>query len=58
MKTPTNIVLSRYADDNTAYTYSSNKENVLDNLQRTLEKKFHWFSTNHLAANAGKYIIF
>ena len=32
----------------------SNIENVLDNLQEVLEKMFHWFSTNHLVANAGK----
>ena len=25
-----------------------------DNLQEALEKLFHWFSTNHLVANAGK----
>ena len=46
-----------YADDNTLYTYSSNKENVLDNLQIALEKFFYWFSTNDLVANAKKYQI-
>ena len=27
---------------------------MLDNLQGALEKMVHWFSTNHLVANAGK----
>ena len=27
---------------------------MLDNLQGTLEKMFHWFSTNNLVTNAGK----
>ena len=53
--TPANIDFTRYADDNTPYTYSSNIEIVLDNLQGALEKMFHWFSTNHLVANAEKY---
>ena len=53
-ETPANIDFAGYADDNTPYTYSSNVENVLDNLQGAFEKMFHWFSTNHLVANAGK----
>ena len=52
--TPANIDFAGYANDNTPYTYSSYIENVLDNLQGALEKKFHWFSTNHLVANTGK----
>ena len=51
---PANIDFAGYADDNTPYTYSSDIENVLDNLQEVLEKMFHWFSANHLVANAGK----
>ena len=47
-ETPANIGFAGYADDNTLYTYFSNKENVLDNLQGELEKVLHWFSTNHL----------
>ena len=27
---------------------------MLDNLQGTLEKMFHWFPTNNLVTNAGK----
>ena len=27
---------------------------MLDNLQRALEKMFHWFSTNNLVTNTGK----
>ena len=53
-ETTANIDFAGYADDNTSYTYSSNIANVLDNLQGTLEKMFHWFSTNHLVANSGK----
>ena len=53
-ETPANINSAGNADDNTPNTYSSNIENVLDNLQGALEKMFHWFSTNHLVANAGK----
>ena len=37
-ETPTNIDFVGYADDNTPYIYSSNIENVLDNLQGALEK--------------------
>ena len=52
---PTNIDFAEYADDNnTPCTYSSDIENVLDNLQGALEKMFHWFSTNYLVAHAGK----
>ena len=53
-ETPANIDFAGYEDANTPYTYSSNIENVLDNLQGALEKMFHWFSTNNLVANAGK----
>ena len=54
LETPANIDFVEYADDNTLYKYSSNIENVLDNLQGASEKMFHWFSTNYLIANAGK----
>ena len=53
-ETPANIDIAGYADDNTPYIYSSHLENVLDNLQGALGKMFHWFSSNHLVANAGK----
>ena len=53
-ETPKNIDFAGYADDNTPYTYSSNIEEVLENLHGTLEKLFQWFSANHLVANAGK----
>ena len=53
-ETPANIDFAGYADNNTLYTYSSNIENVLDNLQEALEKIFHCFSTNHLVSNPGK----
>ena len=35
---PANIDFPEYADDNTPYTYSSNIENMLDNLQGALKK--------------------
>ena len=49
-----NIDFAGYADDNTPYTYSSKIEHVLTNLQGAPEKLFHWFSENHLVANARK----
>ena len=39
-----NIDFVGYADDSTPYTYSSNIENVLDNLQGALEKCFNTWS--------------
>ena len=42
-ETPTNNDFAGYADGNTPYTYSSNIKNVLDNLQRALEKCFIGF---------------
>ena len=53
-ETPKNIDFAGYADDNTPYTCSSNIDEVLENLQGTLEQLFQWFSANHLVANAGK----
>ena len=37
-ETPANIDFAGYADDNSLYTYFSNIENVLDNLQGALKK--------------------
>ena len=54
-ETPANIDFVGYADDNTHYTYSSNIKNLLDNLQGAFENMFHWFSTNNLVANEGKF---
>ena len=51
---PKNIDFAGYADDNTPYTCSSNIDEVLENLQGTLEQFLQWFSVNHLVANAGK----
>ena len=53
-ETPKNIDFVGYADDNTPYTYSSNIEEVLENLQGALKQPFQWISANHLVANAGK----
>ena len=53
-ETQKNIDIAGYADDNTPYTYSSNIEEVLENLQGALEQLFQWFSANYLVANAGK----
>ena len=49
-----NIDFAGYADDNTPYTYSSDTDDELENLQGALEQLFQWFSANHLVANAGK----
>ena len=43
-ETPANIDFAGYADDNNPDKYSSNIENVLDNLQGALENMFYWFS--------------
>ena len=53
-ETPKNIDFAWYADDNTPYRCYSSKEEVLRNLQGTLEQFFQWFSANHFVANAGK----
>ena len=53
-KTSKNIDFAGYADNNTPYTYSSNIEEVLENLPGALDQLFQWFSANHLVANAGK----
>ena len=49
---PSNIDFAGYVYDKTPFTYFSNIEKVLDNLQGALGKTFHLFSTNHLVANA------
>ena len=49
-----NFDFAGYADDNTPYTYSSNIEEVLGNVQGALEQLFQWFSANYLVTNAGK----
>ena len=54
-ETPENTDFAGYADNNTLYTYSSKTEHVLTNLQGASENLFHWFSKNHLVANAGKF---
>ena len=46
-ETPENTDFSGYADDNTPYTYSSEIEHVIVNLQVASEKLFRWFSVNH-----------
>ena len=51
---PSNIDFAGYVYDKTPFTYFSNIEKVLDNLQGTLGKTFHLFSTNHMVANAWK----
>ena len=53
-ETPKNIDFAGYADANTPYTFPSNIEEVLENLQGALEQLFQRFSANHLVANAGK----
>ena len=37
-----------------SYTYSSEIEHVVTNLQGASEKLFSWFSANYLVGNAGK----
>ena len=54
LETPENADFAGYANNDTLYTYSSKTEHVLTNLQDASENLFHWFSKNHLVANAGK----
>ena len=54
LKRQKNVDFAGYADDNNPYTYSSNIEEVLENLQGALEQLFQWFSANHFVVNAGK----
>lgn len=49
-----NIAFAGYADDNTPYTYSSNLQTVLNNLQYKIEQLFGWFSVNYPVANLHK----
>ena len=51
---PNNIPFAGYPDDNTPYTYFSNMQTELNNLQEAKEKFFQWFSANYLVANADK----
>ena len=51
-RNPRKYYFARYADDNTPYTHFSKIEHVLTNLQGASDKLFHWFSENHLVANA------
>ena len=53
-ETPKNIDFVGYADDNAPNTCSSNSEEVLEKLQRTLEQLFQRFSADYLTANVGK----
>ena len=57
LKNPENKDFSGYADDATRHTSSSNIEKLPGNIQETLEKMFHWFSTNLLLASTGKYLL-
>ena len=49
-ETPKNIDFAGYADDNTPYKCSSNIDEVLENLQVTLEQLLQRFSANHLVS--------
>ena len=51
---PNNIPFAGCPHDNTPYTYFSNVQTELNNLQEAKEKFFQWFSANYLVANADK----
>ena len=53
-KEPNNIPFAGCPHDNTPYTYFSNMQTELNNLQEAKEKFFQWFSANYLVANADK----
>lgn len=46
--------IASYADDNTPYTYGSDKNQVVEDLEKTAERMFIWFAENGMKANEAK----
>ena len=44
-----------YADDITPYASSNNSDALINKLEESTDKLFHWFRNNHMRANAEKY---
>ena len=50
--------ISNYADDTTSYECDQHCDNLISNLELTVEKIFNWFEYNNLKANASKCHFF
>ena len=50
--------IANYADDTTPYECDQHCDNLISNLELTVEKIFNWFEYNNLKANASKYHFF
>ncbi|XP_057316881.1 uncharacterized protein LOC130657914 [Hydractinia symbiolongicarpus] len=48
------ILFASYADDNTPYTYGSDKNQVVEDLEKTAKRMFIWFAENGMKANEAK----
>ena len=48
------VNFASYADDNTIYQSGRNVDNVINNLQLSVEKLFRWFSDNQMKGNTDK----
>ena len=48
------VNFASYADDNTIYQLGRNVDDVINDLQLSAEKLFHWFSDNHMKGNTDK----
>ena len=48
------VNFASYADDNTIYQSGRNVDDVINDLQLSAEKLFHWFSDNQMKVNTDK----
>ena len=46
--------IASYADDNTPYNFDFSLDNVISNLQKSINSLLNWFRENHMKANADK----
>ena len=50
--------IANYADDTTPYECDQHCDNLINNIELTVEKKFNWFAFNNLKANDSKCHFF
>ena len=50
--------IANYADDTTSYEFDQHCDNLISNMELTVEKTFSWFEFNNLKANASKCYFF
>ena len=50
--------IANYADDTTPYECDQHCDNLINNIELTVEKIFNWFAFNNLKANASKCHFF